>query len=254
MPVDLERKPLLYDYYANTLNPIYDKRNFDEIDRFGPSRLIGKRNFDEIDRNGLSGLHKRSVEEFDRNTVIGDAVHKRNFDEIDRNGLSSLFKRNFDEIDRTGLSAFFDKKRNRFFKRNSGMDTMYMKDTPVPHNDRSDLGFLMKRYLGAADREFEKRNFDEIDRSGLSGFHFKRNFDEIDRFGPGNFLKQFDDRTGERQHFGQNRLKKNFDEIDRFGFNQLKRDARDLKSDKKKPDESVVPTTMAATSKSNLKE
>lgn len=41
--VDLEEKPLLYEYYANTLNPIIDRRNFEEIDGH-----LGKRSI-EID-------------------------------------------------------------------------------------------------------------------------------------------------------------------------------------------------------------
>lgn len=36
--VDLEEKPLLFEYYANTLNPIIDRRNFDDIDNH-----LGKR-------------------------------------------------------------------------------------------------------------------------------------------------------------------------------------------------------------------
>lgn len=39
--VDLDEKPLLYDYYANTLNPIIDRRSFDEIDN-----RVGKRSLD----------------------------------------------------------------------------------------------------------------------------------------------------------------------------------------------------------------
>lgn len=44
--VDLEEKPLLFEYYANTLNPIIDRRNFDDIDNH-----LGKRSIDtEPDR------------------------------------------------------------------------------------------------------------------------------------------------------------------------------------------------------------
>ena len=35
----------------------------------------------------------------------------------------------------------------------------------------------------------QKRNFDEIDRSGFDGF-VKKNFDEIDRVGFGSFVKR----------------------------------------------------------------
>merc|ERR1711962_1901708 len=56
----------------------------------------------------------------------------------------------------------------------------------------------------------QKRNFDEIDRSGFAGFvkrrPEKKNFDEMDRFGFDGFVKR---------PFYQ---KKNFDEIDRVGF------------------------------------
>jgi hypothetical protein len=53
----------------------------------------------------------------------------------------------------------------------------------------------------------QKRNFDEIDRTGFNGFA-KKNFDEIDRSGFDSFVK------------------KNFDEIDRVGFGSfVKRNA-----------------------------
>ncbi|GFG28748.1 hypothetical protein Cfor_02995 [Coptotermes formosanus] len=56
----------------------------------------------------------------------------------------------------------------------------------------------------------QKRNFDEIDRSGFNGF-VKKNFDEIDRSGFDSFVK------------------KNFDEIDRVGFGSfVKRNAPQL--------------------------
>ncbi|CAH0381636.1 unnamed protein product [Bemisia tabaci] len=48
----------------------------------------------------------------------------------------------------------------------------------------------------------QKRNFDEIDRSGFNKFTHKRNFDEIDRSGFDSFVKR----------------QRNFDEIDRAGF------------------------------------
>ena len=56
----------------------------------------------------------------------------------------------------------------------------------------------------------QKRNFDEIDRTGFNGF-VKKNFDEIDRSGFDGFVK------------------KNFDEIDRVGFGSfVKRNAPQL--------------------------
>ncbi|EAA00581.3 AGAP012220-PA [Anopheles gambiae str. PEST] len=67
-----DRRTLLYNYYSRGLAPMYDKRNFDEIDRF--ARFNGKRNLDyepsytgSADHNGYNGRFS-----------------KRNFDEIDR--------------------------------------------------------------------------------------------------------------------------------------------------------------------------
>ncbi|XP_037032305.1 orcokinin peptides type B-like isoform X1 [Bradysia coprophila] len=158
--VDLERKPLLYDYYPNAFNNA-DKR-FDEIDRLGMVGLQGKRNFDEIDRSAFSGFHG-----------------KRNFDEIDRSGLSGFHgKRNFDEIDRSGLNGFH-KKRS------------------VDNMDDSTVGDLLSRYY-SDDNEMVKRNFDEIDRFGPGGFlkrNFQRELDEISRLGRGSQFtkKNFDE-------------------------------------------------------------
>lgn len=181
--MDLERKPLLYDYYASALNPVNDKR-FDEIDRVGMVGLQGKRNFDEIDRSGFTGFHG-----------------KRNFDEIDRSGFTGFHgKRNFDEIDRSGLNGLHKKRSvdnsERYFLTNG------------PDDIKSAYGDLLNRYYND-DRDMAKRNFDEIDRFGPGGFlkrNFQRELDEISRLGRGS---QF--------------AKKNFDEIDRFGFTGLKR-------------------------------
>uniref|UniRef100_A0AAG5DNC7 Orcokinin n=1 Tax=Anopheles atroparvus TaxID=41427 RepID=A0AAG5DNC7_ANOAO len=99
-----DRRTLLYNYYSRGLAPMYDKRNFDEIDRF--ARFNGKRNLDyEPSFNGATdhGYNGR--------------FSKRNFDEIDRynagfnyrlNGdeMATIGKRNFDEIDRYGRFAF----------------------------------------------------------------------------------------------------------------------------------------------------
>lgn len=51
---DLDEKPLLYEYYTNTLNPIIDRRGFDEIDN-----RIGKRSID-MDRYGKRFFLERS--------------------------------------------------------------------------------------------------------------------------------------------------------------------------------------------------
>lgn len=66
-----DRRTLLYNYYARGLAPMYDKRNFDEIDRY--STFGGKRNYDFMDLND----HQNAV--------------KRNFDEIDRYAGKSNF-------------------------------------------------------------------------------------------------------------------------------------------------------------------
>lgn len=131
--IDLDEKPLLYDYYANTLNPIIDKRNFDEIDRFAFGKRFflerprpvataavmtpgAEHKFHEVERNDYQDYMKRMLND--------ERVVKRysNFDEIDRFGLnqfvqsapyhvSMLNKRNFDEIDRFGPEMFADTKR-----------------------------------------------------------------------------------------------------------------------------------------------
>ncbi|OXU29148.1 hypothetical protein TSAR_006550 [Trichomalopsis sarcophagae] len=86
--------------------------------------------------------------------------------------------------------------------------------------DRSGFsGFNKKRNFDEIDRTgfsgFNKRNFDEIDRSGFSGFN-KRNFDEIDRTGFSGFNKRNFDEIDRSGFSGFN--KRNFDEIDRSGF------------------------------------
>uniref|UniRef100_A0A182NPD5 Orcokinin n=1 Tax=Anopheles dirus TaxID=7168 RepID=A0A182NPD5_9DIPT len=99
-----DRRTLLYNYYSRGLAPMYDKRNFDEIDRF--ARFNGKRNLDYEPSYAGSMDHG-----------YNGRFSKRNFDEIDRfnagfnyrlNGddMGSIGKRNFDEIDRFGRFAF----------------------------------------------------------------------------------------------------------------------------------------------------
>ncbi|XP_053679791.1 uncharacterized protein LOC128730736 isoform X2 [Anopheles nili] len=100
-----DRRTLLYNYYSRGLAPMYDKRNFDEIDRF--ARFNGKRNLGfEPSYTGGSPDHG-----------YNGRYSKRNFDEIDRfnagfnyrlNGdeMATIGKRNFDEIDRFGRFAF----------------------------------------------------------------------------------------------------------------------------------------------------
>lgn len=132
---------MLYDYYANTLNPIIDKRNFDEIDRFAFGKRFflerprpvsavmptAEHKFHEVDRNDYQDYMKRMLND--------DRVVKRfsNFDEIDRFGLnqfvqsspyhvSMLNKRNFDEIDRFGPEMFADTKRMPSYHDNDATD------------------------------------------------------------------------------------------------------------------------------------
>ncbi|XP_053659005.1 uncharacterized protein LOC128708072 [Anopheles marshallii] len=99
-----DRRTLLYNYYSRGLAPMYDKRNFDEIDRF--ARFNGKRNLDYEPSYAGSMDHG-----------YNGRFSKRNFDEIDRfnagfnyrlNGdeMATIGKRNFDEIDRFGRFAF----------------------------------------------------------------------------------------------------------------------------------------------------
>lgn len=124
----MEEKPLLYDYYANTLNPIIDKRNsVDDNERFGKRFFLERprtvpitngqdQKFHEIERNDYSDYMKRMLND--------DRVMKRygNLDEIDRFGHfyhTQHTKRNYmspvmhqiDEIDRFGPEMFHDTKR-----------------------------------------------------------------------------------------------------------------------------------------------
>lgn len=59
-----DRRTLLYNYYARGLAPMYDKRNFDEIDRY--STFGGKRNYDFMDLNDRQNAVKRNFDEIDR--------------------------------------------------------------------------------------------------------------------------------------------------------------------------------------------
>lgn len=63
--VDLDEKPLLYEYYANTLNPMIDRRGFiDSASRLakrsidGDLNAFGKRYFLERSR-ALPSLHEQ---------------------------------------------------------------------------------------------------------------------------------------------------------------------------------------------------
>ncbi|XP_046678302.1 orcokinin peptides type A-like isoform X2 [Homalodisca vitripennis] len=96
-----------------------------------------------------------------------------------------------------------DVLRNRaaFFSRGSRDPRNYRFDTLMG----STLGGVKRTAGGCCDSLSgiglggQKRNMDEIDRTGFNSF-IKKNFDEIDRSGFGSFVKR------------------NFDEIDRSGF------------------------------------
>ncbi|XP_065083061.1 uncharacterized protein LOC135705318 [Ochlerotatus camptorhynchus] len=95
-----DRRTLLYNYYARGLAPMYDKRNFDEIDRY--STFGGKRNYDFMDLNDRQNTVKRNFDEIDRHAgfnsrLRNDRNMKRNFDEIDRYGKFN--KRLFREVE-----------------------------------------------------------------------------------------------------------------------------------------------------------
>lgn len=100
-PIDLERKPLLYDYYANTLNPIYDKRNFDEIDAFAmpTSAMLKRQQFDDItnEKRAVKGISNMPYLHLD---------NKRD----DMSEFSNQHKRNFDEIDAFAMPSFLYKR------------------------------------------------------------------------------------------------------------------------------------------------
>lgn len=142
---------MLYDYYANTLNPIYHKRNFDEIDRASLTGFHVKRNFDEIDRTGLSGFYsKKNFDEIDRSSLSG-LIHKKRY----ASGMPTGLR--FNEIDRNGFNDFMKRYYNEEHGMTSGGSTKY-DDT---------------EQIGGIGRGFAKKNFDEIDRSALNGL--KRN-------------------------------------------------------------------------------
>ncbi|XP_055625468.1 orcokinin peptides type A-like isoform X2 [Toxorhynchites rutilus septentrionalis] len=102
-----DRRTLLYNYYARGLAPMYNKRNFDEIDRY--SKFSGKRNFELADHTAEMGLVKRNFDEIDRWAGFNSRLNhdrnmidyvKRNFDEIDRYGKFN--KRPFHEVEDFG--------------------------------------------------------------------------------------------------------------------------------------------------------
>lgn len=111
--MDLDENPLLYEYYANTLNPIIDKRNFDEIDRLG---------MDDLDKRAI---YKRSSEDSDGNGYgrrPGSQLYEIQFNENDINGMDDVsgahkaslsFDRQFDGIDADGLGGLAKARKNK---------------------------------------------------------------------------------------------------------------------------------------------
>ncbi|XP_058066496.1 uncharacterized protein LOC131216102 [Anopheles bellator] len=138
-----DRRTLLYNYYSRGLAPMYDKRNFDEIDRF--ARFNGKRNLDyepSYVGTGDHGYYGR--------------MSKRNFDDIDRyNGsypgfdfrlhgdeVGIIGKRNFDEIDRFGRFAF----NKRFFPEVNELRAVGSGGNSLKHDLSEDMA-VINEYL-----------------------------------------------------------------------------------------------------------
>ncbi|XP_058461540.1 uncharacterized protein LOC131436690 [Malaya genurostris] len=96
-----DRRTLLYQYYARGLAPMYDKRNFDEIDRY--SKFSGKRT--RYDMDDLNQAYKRNFDEIDRWANFNSRLNNDP-------RQSDYVKRNFDEIDRY---AKFNKRTKEFF-------------------------------------------------------------------------------------------------------------------------------------------
>jgi len=95
-----------------------------------------------------------------------------------------------------------------------------LRDLPDYHVPRYQINNEKRGYDPLRGMTFgvQKKNFDEMDRSGFNNF-VKKNFDSMDRVGFNNFVKKnFDsmDRVG-----FNNFVKKNFDSMDRVGFNNF---------------------------------
>lgn len=210
------------------MNPIYDKRNFDEIDRNSFSRLHSKRNFDKIDRNSLS--HKHSNHE----DISGVEQLQHQGDEKRASSFISRMPKNVLLMQSKTLPIDDLHKR-------ANMDMVYLADQQAAGSaptrkfneiNRSAYTDFMKRYFDD-DRmanDVAKRNFDEIDRFGFDellagkrgpkgrsegpvGYVMRsamtKRMDEIDRYVPRLFA-MLDGRSSRQSP------KRNFDEIDRY--------------------------------------
>lgn len=135
-PIDTDEKALLYDYYANTLNPILNKRNFDEIDRqIDNLGRMSKKNFDEIDRSVIDPFLKRFFLERPRSQP--QVPSEQRFHEVDHNDYQDylkhvvnddrVVKRNFDEIDRF-VSSLVSKGNDRYKSKKTYPQEMKMNE------------------------------------------------------------------------------------------------------------------------------
>ncbi|XP_055601026.1 uncharacterized protein LOC129749921 isoform X1 [Uranotaenia lowii] len=108
-----DRRTLLYSYYARGLAPMYEKRNFDEIDRF--SSFGGKRNYGLIGQYETPSMVKRQFDEIDSFAGVGPSLGSRlgkRFDEIDRFAFRPNQKRPFREVEEFGGGSPNHLKRN----------------------------------------------------------------------------------------------------------------------------------------------
>lgn len=150
--VELDEKPLLYDYYANTLNPIIDRRNFEESD----AHYSAKRNVDA----GYDRYPKRFF--LERSRSLPSVQEQQQKQQVIASKPCSPYT----------IHNFFV-----FFCQHNFREVA----------DKGDYQEYMKRMLN--DDRVVKRNFDEIDRFSLNRFvqtpyhwNSKRHLDEIDRF------------------------------------------------------------------------
>lgn len=115
-----------------------------------------KKNFDEIDASGFRGF-----------------VSKKNFDEIDRSSFNDFGKRNFDEIDASGFRGFDKKNLYGSFDLDRRDLEKYQR---LHFPDYFKIGRLgprsyLKNFNDFDVARLQKKNFDEIDRSGFPGFN-----------------------------------------------------------------------------------
>lgn len=235
----MERKPLLYDYYANTLNPIYDKRNFDEIDRHGMAGLNGKRSaggMDEIDRYGMIGLHGKrdgGMDEIDRYGMVGlQGKRSGTMDPIDRfvDGLSS--RNNFEFSDRSGRMnpGYKRNGHNRIIQR-PGQHILPIGKREFDEIDNTVLSRLYKRSDNTKHSEDRYNKRKSMDMVYLADQSPQQQFSEVDRAGYTDFMKRYFD--GDRA--ASDIAKQSFDEMDRFvnkGGKRMQNEADRFRSDR----------------------